>query len=113
MTYICNWGLMYVRIINAMCQLVNIPVLSASICSPCARAVLGARQLTQWASEARSLATPDVARTRVEGMGEAPPAPGKFPGVCSDERGEEGVGQKWEDGKAPQVRCFLDEMLPG
>ena len=46
-------------------------------------------------------------------MGEVPPAAGKFPGVCSDEEGEEGVGQKQEDGKAPQARHFLGETLPG
>ena len=46
-------------------------------------------------------------------MGEVLPAAGKFPGVCSDEEGEEGVGQKQEDGKAPQARHFLGETLPG
>lgn len=65
------------------------------------------------ASGARGPATPDVATTKVEGMGEVPPAARKFPGVRSDEEGEEGVGQKREDGRAPQVRRFLGEMRPG
>ena len=47
------------------------------------------------------------------GRGRGVPSRGEVPGVCSDERGEEGVGQKWEDRKAPQVRRFPGEMLPG
>ena len=54
-----------------------------------------------------------MATTKVEGVGEVPPAARKFPGVRSDEEGEEGVGQKREDGRAPQVRRFLGEMRPG
>lgn len=104
MSYTCNWGPMCVSIINATCQLTSTPVPSGtlSVCSPHARTVLAARQLTQGASGARSPATPDVATTKVEGVGEVPPAVRKFLGVCSDEEREEGVGQKREDGRGPR-----------